>query len=140
MQLTHAIPLIQKQKTDDTEKNVETSCIVQDLLVVYRSVVHHLIKNTIVIILDKLTAREIYSALLLSSGNIPTSQKYFEKFFQMKISILKEFQRNFQYKILYNILYLNKMLFTFDKTKHLCVHSVIHAMRLLDIYFQNAHV
>ena len=30
---------------------------------------HHLIKNTRVIVLDKLTAREIYSVILLSFGN-----------------------------------------------------------------------
>ena len=33
-------------------------------------------KNSRVIALDKLTAREIYSVLLLSSDNTPTSQKY----------------------------------------------------------------
>ena len=67
--------------------------------------------------------------LLLSSDNTPTSQTYFGKVFQnenfdwKKIYILprvvtiNSFQRNFQYKILHNILYLNKMLFTFGKTK-----------------------
>ena len=38
-------------------------------------------KNSRVIVLDKLTAREIYSVLLLSSDNTPTSQKYFGKVF-----------------------------------------------------------
>ena len=33
------------------------------------------------IVSDKITAREIYSALLLLSGNTPTSQKYFDKAF-----------------------------------------------------------
>ena len=115
MQLIHAIPLIWKQKINDSEKNVEKSYVVQD---------HHLIKNTRIIALDKLTAREIYSVLLLSSGNTPTSQKYFDKvspnenFDWKKIYILprvvtiNSFQRNFQYKILHNILYLNKI-FTF---------------------------
>ena len=88
-----------------------------------------IIKNTRVIVLDKLTAREIYSVLLLTSGNTPTSQKYFGKVFPnenfdwKKIYILprvvtiNSFQRNFQYKILHNILYLNKMIFTFGKIK-----------------------
>ena len=88
-----------------------------------------IIKNTRVIVLDKLTAREIYSVLLLTSGNTPTSQKYFGKVFPnenfdwKKIYILprvvtiNSFQRNFQYKIPHNILYLNKMLFTFGKIK-----------------------
>ena len=42
---------------------------------------HDLTKNTRVIVLDKLTAREIYSILLLSSCNTPTSQTYFGKVF-----------------------------------------------------------
>ena len=33
----------------------------------------HLIENARGIVLDKLTTREIYSVLLLSSGNKPTS-------------------------------------------------------------------
>ena len=106
---------------------------------------HHLIKNTTAIVLDKLTAREIYSVLLPSSGNIPTSQKYFDKVFPnenfdlKKICILprvvttNNFQRIFQYKILHNILYLNKILFTFGKTKtplcsfcHSCDETIKH--------------
>ena len=78
----------------------------------------HLIKNTIVILLDKLTAREIYLVLLPPSGNAPTSQKYFGKVFPnenfdwKKIYILprvvttNSFQRNFQYKIYYITYYI----------------------------------
>ena len=40
---------------------------------------HHLTKSTKVIVLGKLTAREIHSVLLISSGNTPTSQKHFGK-------------------------------------------------------------
>ena len=72
MQLIQAIPLIWKQKIDDSEKNVEKSYVVQD---------HHLIKNTRIIALDKLTTREISLVLLLSSGNTPTSQKIFPQSF-----------------------------------------------------------
>ena len=72
MQLTHTIQLIWKQKINNGEKNVEKHYAVQD---------HHLKKNTRVILLDKLTKRVIYSVLLLSSGNTPTSQKYFGKVF-----------------------------------------------------------
>ena len=137
MQLIQAIPLICKQNINDSKKNVEKSYVVQD---------HHLIKNTRIITLDKLTAREIYSVLLLSSGNTPAFQKYFSKVYPnenvdwRKIYILprvvtiNSFQRNFQYIILHNI-YLNKMVFTLAKQKHLCVHSVIHMIRLLSIYF-----
>ena len=121
MQLIHAIPLIWKQKINDTKKkNVQNKYVVHD---------HHLIKNTRVTVLDKLTASEIYSVLILSSCNTPTSQKYFGKVFPnenfewKKIYILpsgvtiNSFQRNFQYKILHNILHLNNMLSTFGKIK-----------------------
>ena len=120
MQLIHAIPLIWKQKKIIAKKMSKKKYVVED---------HHLIKNTRVIVLGKLTAGEIYSVLILSSGNTPTSQKYFGKVFPnenfdwKKIYILprvvtiNSFQRNFQYKILHNILYLNKIVFTFGKIK-----------------------
>ena len=83
------------------KKNNEKNYAAQD---------HHLIKNTRVIVLDKLTTREIYSVLLLSLGNTPTSQRYCGKVFPnenfswKKIYMLprvvtkNSFQRNFQYK------------------------------------------
>ena len=123
---------------NDSEKNVEKNYVVQD---------QDLIKNTRVIVLDKLSSREIYSVLLLSSGNTPTSQEYFGRVFPNenfdwkknfvlpRVVTINSLQRNFQYKILYNILYVNRMLFTLEKEKHICVHSVIHMMRLLSIYF-----
>ena len=84
-------------------KNVETNYVVQD---------HHQIKNTRAIVLDKLTVRELYLMLLLSSCNIPTSQKYFGKVFPnenfdwkknyilTRVTTINNFQRNFQYKII----------------------------------------
>ena len=119
MQLIHAIPLIWKQKINDSKKNVERNYVVQN---------HDLIKSTKVIALEKLTTRETYSVLLLSSDNTPTSQKYFSKIFPnenfgwkriyiLPRIVINNFQHNFQYKILYNILFLNKTLFTFVKTK-----------------------
>ena len=59
-------------KINDCEKNVEKNDAVQE---------YQLIKNTRVIVLDKLIARELYSVLLLSSGNTRTSPKYFGKLF-----------------------------------------------------------
>ena len=67
--MIQAIPLIWKQKINDKEITVEINHVVQD---------HHLIKNTRVIVLDKIAAREIHS-VLLSSSNTPTSQEYFDK-------------------------------------------------------------
>ena len=51
MQLIHTIPLIWKQKINDSEKNVEKSYVLQD---------HHLLNNTRVTVLNKRNAREIY--------------------------------------------------------------------------------
>ena len=99
IQLIRPIPLTWKQKINDNIKNVEKNYVLQD---------HHLIQNTRVIVLDKLTAREIYSVLLLSSGNTQTSQKYFGKVFPKKnfdwkknymlprVVTINSFQRNFQ--------------------------------------------
>ena len=63
-------------KKSDSEIDFETNYVVQD---------HHQIKNSRVIVLNELTAREIYSVLLLSSGNIPTSQKCYSKIFANEI-------------------------------------------------------
>ena len=62
---------LKNKKINNSKQNVEKNNIIQD---------HHLIKSTAVI-LDKLTAREIYSVLLLSSGNTSTPLKYFGKIF-----------------------------------------------------------
>ena len=79
----NAIPLIWKQKINDSEKNVEKSYVVRD---------HHLIENTRVILLDKLTAREIYIQCYYYHLVIHQSPKYISaKFFQMKISIGRKF-------------------------------------------------
>ena len=66
------MPLISKQKIYDSEKDVEEKYVLQD---------YHLIKNTRVIVLDKLTAKEIYSVLLLSSGNNTNLPKIFGHIF-----------------------------------------------------------
>ena len=123
MRLIHTIPLIWKQKI-----SVETNYVVQD---------HHLVKNTGAIVLDKFTEREMYSVLLLSSGNIPTSQKYFDKIFSndkfdwKNVYILPKIF-NTKYVITYYILL--RCFLLLSKQRLLCVHSVIHMMKLLIIY------
>ena len=90
------------------KKNIEKGYVVQD---------HHLIENTRIIALDKLTTRETYSLLLLSSGNTRTSQKYFGKVFpnenfdwnfdSSKIDDWKTFEKN-NPTIALNILYIKE--------------------------------
>ena len=88
---------------------------------------HHLIKNARILTLDKLMAKEIYSILISSLKNKPTSQSYFENLFPNyifdwnqihllpRIIPINRYQRNFQYKMLHNILYLNRKLYIFGK-------------------------
>ena len=119
MQLIHVIPLIWKQKINDSEENVWTNYAVQD---------HHLIKTTRVIVWDKLTVREIhFSVTTIIRQYTNFLKKFRQSFSKAKISLKENlyitrkshysFQCNFQYKMSHNILYLNKVLFTFGKTK-----------------------
>ena len=76
--MIHSIPLMRKQKMNVGEINIETNYVIQD---------HLLRKNTRVIILDKLTTREIYSVNKIHQfpKNILTKQ------FQIKILIGSNF-------------------------------------------------
>ena len=78
---------------NDSERDIEKKYVLQD---------HHLIKNTRVTVLDKLTTTEIYS------GNTPTFQKCFRNVFPNenyswkrtyilpRVVTINSFQRNFQ--------------------------------------------
>ena len=88
---------------------------------------HNLIKNARIVTLDKFTAKKIYSILISSLKNKPTSQSFFENSFPNyafdwkriyllpQIITINSYQRNFQYKIFHNILYLNRRLYIFGK-------------------------
>ena len=72
-----------------------------------------------------MNSKEIYSIIISSKVNIPTSRIYFENKFPLYNFLWKEiytlprqvttnaYLRSFQYKTLNNILYLNKNLHTF---------------------------
>ena len=80
---------------------------------------HHLIKGSRILILEKLTSKDLYQILISSRTNKITSVTYFETKFNAnnldwtKIFILPHLTtynthlRSFQYKILHNILFLN---------------------------------
>ena len=86
---------------------------------------HQLLKNNRTVGIEKMNSKEIYSIIISSEVNIPTSRTYFEKKiplynFQWKdiYTLPRKVRinaclRSFQYKILNNILYLNKKLHTF---------------------------
>ena len=88
--------------------------------------------------------------LLLSSGNIPTSQKYYDKVFPNvnfdwkknyilpRVVTINSFQHNFQYIRLHNI-YLNKILFALGKTKTFLgsfYHSCNEAINIKHIFLE----
>ena len=84
---------------------------------------HHLIKSSWILILEKLTSKELCQILISSRTNKVTSVTYFETKFNAnsldwtKIFILSRlityntYLRSFQYKILHNILFLNEKLY-----------------------------
>ena len=84
------------------------------------------ISLSLILILEKLTSKELYQILISSRTNKVTSVRYFETKFNLdwtKIFVLTRltayntYLRFFQYKILYNILFLNKKLYLFGITK-----------------------
>ena len=96
---------------------------------------HHLIKGCRILILEKLTSKELHQILILSRNNKVTSVTYFEtkfnannldwtKIFTLpRLTTYNTYLRSFQYKILYNILFLSKKLYLFGVTKSpLCSH------------------
>ena len=90
---------------------------------------HHLIKGSRILILEKLTSKELYEILISSRTNKVTSVMYFETkfngnsldwtkiFLLPRLATYNTYLRSFQYKILHNILFLNKKLYLSGKTK-----------------------
>ena len=91
---------------------------------------HHLIKGSRILILEKLTSKELYQILISSRTNKVTSVTYFETkfngnsldwtkiFLLPRLTTYNTYLRSFQYKILHNILFLNKKLYLSGKTKN----------------------
>ena len=104
-QFSNAIPQIWKNKFKQNLTKNESNPPVLN---------HQLIKSGRILTLDKLTIKEIYSVLISSLKNKPTSQSYFgnsfpnytfdwkQIYFLPRIITINSYQRNFQYKILHN--------------------------------------
>ena len=90
---------------------------------------HHLLRGSRIIILEKLSSKELYSFLISAIDHQPTSQKYFDNLFpnielpweKIYLTVRKATGNShllcFNYKIINNVLYLNKKLFQFGKTR-----------------------
>ena len=88
---------------------------------------YHIVRNSQICSLNKLTSKELYLILVEANTVKPTAQDYFENLFEtsqfnwkkiyflIRNTTLDTKARMFQYKVLHNILYANKMLFKFGK-------------------------
>ena len=104
---------------------------------------HHLIKGSRILILEKLTSKELYQILVSSRTNKVTLVTYFETkfngnsldwpkiFLLPRLTTYNTYLRSFQYKILHNILFLNKKLYLSGKKKEKPPKN----LNLLFIYF-----
>ena len=121
LQLVNAIPEMWKKCIKQISENTSL-LVVKD---------HYLVRGLRIIILEKLSSKELYSLLISAIDHQPTSQKYFDNLFPNIELPCKEIYlaackatanshlRCFSYKIIMNVLYLNKKLFQFGKTQSL---------------------
>ena len=88
---------------------------------------HHIVRKSQICSLSKLISKELYLTLVDANTVKPTAQDYFENLFEssdfnwkkiyilIRNTTLDTKARMFQYKVLHNTLYVNKMLFKFEK-------------------------
>ena len=109
---------------------------------------HHIVRNSQIHSLNKLTSKELYLILVEANTVKPTAQDYFENLFETsqfnwkKIyflihnTTLDTKARMFQYKVLHNILYANKMLFKFEKvTSPQCFFCKLHDETIMYLFY-----
>ena len=116
--------------SDGSAKNwniLKSEYVLQNSLLVVK--VHHLLRASRVLILEKLSSKELYQLLISAIDHQSTSQKYLGTFFLNIELPWKEIYltaskvtanshlRCFHYKIINNVFYLNKNFFQFDKTQ-----------------------
>ena len=100
---------------------------------------HHIVRNSQIHSLNKLTSKQLYLILVEANTVKPTAQDYFENLFetsQFKWKNIYFLILNttldikacmFQYKVVHNILFANRMLFKFGKvTSPRCSFCKLH--------------
>ena len=132
LQLINVIPEIWKKCIKQTSEN-------NSLLVVKG---HYLLRSSRIIILEKLSSKELYSLLISAIVHQPTSQKYFgnlfpnielpwkEIYLTARKATANSYLRCFNYKIINNVLYLNKKFFQ----SPLCIFCHTEAETTLHIF------
>ena len=95
---------------------------------------HHVIEDSRILALDKLSFTEIYTILISKVQNKPSSNFYFENLFNdnyidwaaiymlAHLATYNTYMRSFKYKLLINVLFLNKKLHIFG-IKSSSLHS-----------------
>ena len=109
---------------------------------------HHIVRNSHICGLNKLTSKEFYLILVEANTVKPTAQDYFENLFEtsqfnwkkiyflIRNTTLDTKARMFQYKVLHNILYANKMLFKFGKvTSPRCSFCKLHDETIMHLFY-----
>ena len=109
---------------------------------------HHILRNSQIHSLNKLTSKELYLILVEANTVKPTAQDYFENLFEtsqfkrkniyflIRNTTLDTKARMFQYKVLHNILYANKMLFKFGKVSSpRCSFCKLHHETIMHLFY-----
>ena len=109
---------------------------------------HHIVRNSQICSLNKLTSKELYLILVDTNTVKPIAHDYFEnlfetsqfnwkkKYFLIRNTTLDTKARMFQYIVLHNILYANKMLFKFGKvTSPRCSFCKLHDETIMNLFY-----
>ena len=112
----------------------------------------HLLRGSRIIMLEKLSSKELYSLLIFAIDYQPTLQKYFDNLFPNIELPWKEIYltagkatanchlRCFDYKIINNVLYMNKKHFSSVRLSILCVLCAILKLKQYSIFFINVQL
>ena len=113
---------------------------------------HHLIKKSQILCLTKLNSNELYKIQIIIKYKKPTSQSYFERYFNSsnlawkviyllsRIATVDTTIRVFQYKLLNIVLFLNKMLYRFGISQDsLCSFSSLEEENPMHIFCSCKH-
>ena len=138
LQLINAIPKMWKKCIKQTSEN--TSLLV---------IKDHLLRGLRIIILEKLTFKELYSMLVSAIHHQPTSEKYFDNLFSnfklpwkkiyltSRNATANSHLRCFNYEVINNVFYLNKKFFTLVILNLLCILFVILKLKQNSTFFVN---
>ena len=142
LQLVSAIPEMWRECIKEVSENTSL-LVVKD---------HHLFRGLRIIILEKLSSKELYSLLISAINHQPTSQKYFDNLFSNVELPWKEIYlnarkatanshlRSFNYKIINNVLYLNEKLFQLGNTQSPSCSFVIKKLKQHSMFFINVQI